>query len=319
MVDEPDANPWPAEEYAALAGFDGDWRDDWWNRDYLALLAERLRLRDARRVLDVGCGAGHWGQLLAGVLAPDAHVVGVDREPAFLPMAERNARARGLPQTFEYVVGDAMALPFEDGRFDLVTAQTVLMHVADASRAVAEMVRVLAPAGLVLACEPNNMANAMVELTAAPRQPWSVLEPLLRFQLVCEEGKRRLGHGDDSVGELLPGYFVEAGLEDVRVSTNDRTGTIAPPYTGRQREELARELEWIEQGIWPAAGTADDARRLFEAGGGDPCELEPLWDAVVARGRRFREGVEAGTFHGGRGFVQYVVSGRRPAGPVSPA
>jgi hypothetical protein len=44
---------WSAEEYGALAAFDGDWRDLWWNQDFLELMAVRWRLSDVRSVLDV--------------------------------------------------------------------------------------------------------------------------------------------------------------------------------------------------------------------------------------------------------------------------
>jgi SAM-dependent methyltransferase len=93
---------WSAEEYAALAAFDGEWRDLWWNQDFLELMAVRWRLSDVRSVLDVGCGAGHWGQMLATVLPKDARIVGVDHESGFLETARERARARCLPQQFEY-------------------------------------------------------------------------------------------------------------------------------------------------------------------------------------------------------------------------
>ena len=80
---------WTAEEYAALAAFDGEWRDIWWNHDFLELMAHRWRLGDVKSVLDVGCGAGHWGQMLAAVLPKDASVIGVDHEAGFLDAARR--------------------------------------------------------------------------------------------------------------------------------------------------------------------------------------------------------------------------------------
>lgn len=46
----------------------GDTRDYWWNRDFLQLMAKRWKLGTVRNVLDVGCGVGHWGMLLASVM-----------------------------------------------------------------------------------------------------------------------------------------------------------------------------------------------------------------------------------------------------------
>jgi hypothetical protein len=38
----------------------GDHRDDWWNRDFLAMLASLWDVPAQARVLDVGSGLGHW-------------------------------------------------------------------------------------------------------------------------------------------------------------------------------------------------------------------------------------------------------------------
>ena len=43
------------EDYHKLTGFDGDWRDTWWNDDFLSMMARRWRLEQVQTVLDVGC------------------------------------------------------------------------------------------------------------------------------------------------------------------------------------------------------------------------------------------------------------------------
>src|SRR5262245_30859108 len=107
----------PKPDYAFLAGFDGDWRDIWWNTDYLELMAKRLRFEAVKRVLDVGCGVGHWGRTLARVLPEGVELVGVDRDPAFVEQASAKAAELGLSPRFSYRVGEAEALPVEDASF----------------------------------------------------------------------------------------------------------------------------------------------------------------------------------------------------------
>src|SRR3954451_2776793 len=107
----------------------GDQRDFWWNRDFLELVARRLGLDRVRSVLDVGAGVGHWGRTLAAVLPDDARVTGVDPEPQWVEEATRRADAAGVGARFTYGAGAVEALPFEDASFDLVTCQTVLIHV----------------------------------------------------------------------------------------------------------------------------------------------------------------------------------------------
>ena len=119
------------EQKPHSAEYFGESRNHWWNEDFLQLIGERLQLHRAKSVLDVGCGVGHWGRALAPVLSEDARVLGVDREPRWVSEAAARAEAVGLGERFRYQQGDATSLPFPDGTFDLVTCQTVLIHLAD--------------------------------------------------------------------------------------------------------------------------------------------------------------------------------------------
>jgi SAM-dependent methyltransferase len=88
--------------------------------------------------LDLGCGEGRFARALA---AAGHHVVGVDVSPELVELA------RAADPDGEYHLGDAEALPFEDGAFDLVVAFNVLSCVGDVGRAIAEAARVLAAGG----------------------------------------------------------------------------------------------------------------------------------------------------------------------------
>src|SRR5262249_28625283 len=155
-----------ANEFRTLeshsAEYFGETRDYWWNPDFLALMGRRLALDRVHDVLDVGCGVGHWGQLLAGVLPKSARVQGVDPDPSWVEQAVARAAARGLADRFRYQVAIAEKLPFADASFDLVTCQTVLIHVPDPGAAIDEMIRVTRPGGLILAAEPNNITRALI-------------------------------------------------------------------------------------------------------------------------------------------------------------
>lgn len=107
-------------------------------------IADQLvRAQAARplRVLDLGCGGG----LLTNYLAQlGHHVTGIDTTPENLTIArQRDGSGRAT-----YQLGDACALPFADGTFDVVCAMDLLEHVEDPARVVAEASRVLAPSGL---------------------------------------------------------------------------------------------------------------------------------------------------------------------------
>jgi SAM-dependent methyltransferase len=307
-----DANRWSADAYAKLAAFDGDWRDTWWNDDFLALMANRWRFDDVRDLLDVGCGVGHWSQRLLRFLPPDAHVVAVDREAGFRHQSLARAEKLGFEGRFAFHVGAADALPFPDDSFDCVTCQTVLMHVPDASRTIREMMRVCRPGGIVIAAEPNNLVNGLQMVCGYPRLPWAEVSAFLAFDHVCREGKRALGEGDSAIGERLPNLFSEAGLTDVMVFNNDQCAWLQPPYdTRRQRIDLEQLLQFFRSDVALTGGTRDEALRRFCAGGGQEPDFEAGWELCVHVQRGFEKALSAGKLHGSRGFLHYIASGRK--------
>ena len=96
------------------------------------------------RWIDVGCGNGAFTELLIQRCTP-AETQGIDPSEAQLTFARARAAARGAA----FLQGDAMALPFEGGRFDAAVMALVIFFVPDPPKAVAEMTRVVRPGGLV--------------------------------------------------------------------------------------------------------------------------------------------------------------------------
>jgi SAM-dependent methyltransferase len=115
------------------------------------------------RVLDVACGTGN-AAIEAARLG--ARVTGLDAARRLVGVAEARAAAAGVEVAF--LVGDAQDLPFDDGAFDCVLSVFGVIFVPDPPRAVAEIVRVLAPGGraLVSAWRPEGPVNAMVGVLA---------------------------------------------------------------------------------------------------------------------------------------------------------
>ena len=96
------------------------------------------------RALDVGCGPGDFIVRLAERF-PRASITGVDLEEAHLERAR--ARCAPLGERVRLLRGDALALDFPDGHFDLAVSRHVLQALPDARRALSEMARVLHPGG----------------------------------------------------------------------------------------------------------------------------------------------------------------------------
>src|SRR3954447_18780984 len=125
---------------------------DWGDGEYERTAAEleptarevvaRAAIAPGERVLDVACGTGNAGLIAA---AAGARVTGLDAAPRLVEVARQRAAAAGADA--EFVVGDALDLPFEDGAFDAVVSVFGVIFAPDPARAIAEIVRVLAPGG----------------------------------------------------------------------------------------------------------------------------------------------------------------------------
>jgi len=98
------------------------------------------------RWIDVGCGNGAFTEALVQRCAP-AETQGIDPSEAQLAFARSRPGACGA----EFLLGDAMALPFERDRFDAAVMALVLFFVPEPVKGVAEMARVVRPGGMVAA------------------------------------------------------------------------------------------------------------------------------------------------------------------------
>ena len=109
-----------------------------------------------KKILDVGCGPGTYGLMLAQC---GNEVVGVEISPASVQEANRRAKEKGV--TFTAQVGDLEKLPFADNTFDVCFCGWVLHHFPDVDASVSELARVLKPGGVMAMVEPNETNAAM--------------------------------------------------------------------------------------------------------------------------------------------------------------
>ena len=257
------------------AAYFTDARDFWWDPDFLRLMARRWDLRKVRSVLDAGCGIGHWGQALCPVLPRGARIVGIDPESRWVRQAARRARSRGLARRCDYRLGRVEAQPFPDACFDLVTCQTLLIHVKDPKAALKEMLRVLRPGGLLAVAEPNNLAGSLIRTSLSARQPERRILKGVKAALASERRKRAQGKGDSSLGDLLPGLFAQLGLSDIRVHLSDKAWPLFPPYASDEQKAILGQLRRFKQ-------------------------------------KRVLASVRKREFHQAGGALMYLVSGRKP-------
>jgi demethylmenaquinone methyltransferase / 2-methoxy-6-polyprenyl-1,4-benzoquinol methylase len=194
-------------------GLDGRWR---------RMTAEAV-VRPDDRVLDACCGTG---DLALAAARAGGHVVGLDFSERMLERARRKSGA------VEWVRGDLLELPFEDGSFDAATVGFGVRNVADLERALGELRRILRPGGRL----------GILEITT-PRGPLRLFYGLWFDRVVPLLGKLLRGGSAYTYlpasvrrfpgPEELAALLERAGFEEV--SARLLAGGIVALHTGTAR------------------------------------------------------------------------------------
>jgi ubiquinone/menaquinone biosynthesis C-methylase UbiE len=163
-----------------------------------------LELKPGLRVLDVGSGPAHTTMELARRVAPSGNVTGVDINAEFI--ARASARAREAKAPIEFVHTAFPPLPFPAASFDRVFCKNVLEYVDSAAETVAEMARVTAPGGIVVASD-SDWDLMVLETGQGDRD---------RHERVLAASKS-IAIKEPRIGRMLFGLFRAAGLTEVKV------------------------------------------------------------------------------------------------------
>jgi ubiquinone/menaquinone biosynthesis C-methylase UbiE len=188
-----------------------------------AALLDRVGLRPGQSAIDLGCGPRGILDLLAGRVAPDGRVVGLDADPAHTAMAAAFVTDRKLSGV-EVVTADARHTGLPSGSFDLVHARTLLVNLPDPAQVMAEMARLAKPGGQVAVAEPDT-EHALC---------YPPLPAFDRMGEIFAAAFTRNG-ADPAIGRQVPELFRQAGLTEVGVESRTQ---MYPPGNSRRTVRL---------------------------------------------------------------------------------
>lgn len=233
-------------------------RLDWWRPGHLRSILGELNCTSIKTALDVGVGEGHWTALILGCFQESVKLVGIDVEEHWLKASTQFLK-RALPQhSYEARRGGASSIPWPDDSFELVTCQTVLMHLSDPERALAEMVRVLQPGGLLLVAEPMNQLNRAAVAHGLASTEVDASSILWQIWRAFHEQRREAHQGDHNLAARLPTILQrQRDLQGIRAFHSDVVSFEGP--THQYLSILIDELKKAEnRELMYAAGLSQD-------------------------------------------------------------
>ena len=179
-----------------------------------------LAPRPGLRVLDV---AGGTGDVAFRILKrqPDARVTVLDLTGPMLVEGRRRATGAPFEPRLDWVVGDAMALPFPDKSFDAWTISFGIRNVTDPSQALREAFRVLRRGGRLMVLEFSRVAPAMMEkaydaysFNVIPRIGQAVAGDRASYQYLVES-IRRFPDQEAFLGQIRDAGFERAAFRNM--------------------------------------------------------------------------------------------------------
>jgi len=133
----------------------------------LASLCEAAAMPEISAVIELGSRPGELALEVAGRL-PDAEIVGLHLAEAMTETASARAVSAGLGARVRFVLGDAAALPFDDGTFDVAISTLSFHHWAEPGSVFREIARTLRPGGtaLIYGLRPFTYSRDELEVLA---------------------------------------------------------------------------------------------------------------------------------------------------------
>jgi demethylmenaquinone methyltransferase/2-methoxy-6-polyprenyl-1,4-benzoquinol methylase len=132
------------------------------HRIWKEAMMDWLAPRPGQRLLDVAGGTGDVAFRFLG-RAPGATAVVCDLTEPMLVEGRKRAEAEKMADRLDWVVGDAMALPFPDAIFDTYTISFGIRNVTRTADALAEAYRVLKPGGRLMVLEFSRIPNDLMQ------------------------------------------------------------------------------------------------------------------------------------------------------------
>jgi SAM-dependent methyltransferase len=285
-----------------------------WFEDSLDKLSVWLGLKPGMTAVDIGCGLGYLGYTYWPYYGKGGRYFGVDISNELAQDAKKAAKDWAVSGEAFFITGDAYKLPFPGDFADCVMCQALLMHLEKPELALAEMIRVAKPGGLIMCHEPDNLSAALEKgHSSIPELDLEEQLLLAKIAIISNKGRIKLGRGDLGIGPKIPMMMKKLGLEEIDLRLNDRVFHLEPPYEiPIQQHQLENvKKHWLPKDEKEFDFWLEREREEFLAGGGEMEDYDRIKKVVDRLKPVYRQQLENGKFFVCGGSHLYVIKGRK--------
>lgn len=136
-------------------------------RNATAYAVEKMSINLDQHVLDVGCGIGGAARYMASSIG--CQVTGIDLTPEYISVAKTLTDLTGLSDKVRFEVSNALAMPFDDARFDAAITLHVAMNIHEREAFYGEIARVLKPGATFCLFDLMRKSDELLEYPV----PWA--------------------------------------------------------------------------------------------------------------------------------------------------
>lgn len=172
-------------------------------------IIKKAELDGSKKILEIGCGSGEMTHLLASELG--CVITAIDKDSSLIHYAKT-----AYPRYTNFVVADALSLPFGDSTFDVVISHTFFTSIFDAESAMSEMQRVCVEHGLIISITAETFLN-IPHSVSTPNTSWYEEYKCLKgkVDMLFKDEAQKASNGVKP--ELIPEFFTDSGLDNIAV------------------------------------------------------------------------------------------------------
>ena len=208
--------------YSRASRFNDFNKDEWF---------DLLQIKDGFKVLEVGCGPGHFTNMIKKYY-PNCEVYGVDLDENHIEFAKEKAKELGLE--INYMTGDATSLPFENESFDIIFSHTLVEHLPF-DQFISEQKRLLKNNGKLVSIHVDSKRKHINQFNYKKEEIDAIYD-----QLQFEESKHNVGQYVKATDEYLA-EFLKFGMKNPYVQFKEIMFYF--PFQAKSKDEAIMQIK----------------------------------------------------------------------------